>query len=351
MRRWATTVPSTSTRWARSFGGQPPQKRQPGAVDSGCRDWEGMGIATENVLTLLSVLGKMMLLIAVGFGAAWIGILREQGRKCVTDLVIDLIYPCYILNSYLKNIGLFQGGTMFLTLGVSGAFSLLLLLASRFLFPRVPPNRRCVLQYASVVSNSAFLGLPMAENIFGSQGLLCASIFSIPLRINTFGIAIHYYTAQTEADGTLRALVTQPSILATVAGILAVLIGRHPPASCEAALASIGACSTPLSMMVIGAVIYANRKELRLRLLTMQFCLLRLILIPAVVYLTLRWLEIDRVLLGTAVLMAAMPAGTTGALLAEKYGADTSYAGEVLLISTLASIVTLPIWCCLCIFI
>ncbi|MDY3019993.1 MAG: AEC family transporter [Oscillospiraceae bacterium] len=164
-------------------------------------------------------------------------------------------------------------------------------------------------------------------------------------------MAIHYYTAQTEADGTLRALVTQPSILATVAGILAVLIGRHPPASCEAALASIGACSTPLSMMVIGAVIYANRKELRLRLLTMQFCLLRLILIPAVVYLTLRWLEIDRVLLGTAVLMAAMPAGTTGALLAEKYGADTSYAGEVLLISTLASIVTLPIWCCLCIFI
>lgn len=305
-----------------------------------------------NMMTLLSVLSKMMLLIAVGFCSAWAGLLREEGRKHITDLVIDLIYPCYVLNSYLKNIGMFSGSAMLLTLGISIAYSLTIFLVSHFVFPHVPRSRRCILQYATVVSNSAFLGLPMVENVFGSRGLLCASIFMIPLRINTFGLAVGYYT-QTPVGG-LRAkvtsIVTQPSILATILGILIIFIGRQPPAWCTATLTSVSACSTPLSMMVIGAVIFSNLKEMRLRALTLQFAFLRLVLIPAAVYLILRPTGIDPILLGTAVLMAAMPAGTTGALWADKFGMDVSYAGEIILISTLCSMVTIPVWCYLCLF-
>lgn len=304
------------------------------------------------MMTLLSVLSKMMLLIAVGFCAAWAGLLREEGRKHITDLVIDLIYPCYVLNSYLKNIGMFSGNAMLLTLGIAIAFSLTTFLVSHFVFPRVPRARRCILQYATVVSNSAFLGLPMVENVFGSQGLLCASIFIIPLRINTFGLAVGYYTPASVGGlrAKVKSMVTQPSIFATILGILIIFIGRQPPAWCIATLTSVSACSTPLSMMVIGAVIFSNLKEMRLRVLTLQFAFLRLVLIPAAVYLILYPTGIDPILRGTAVLMAAMPAGTTGALLADKYGMDVSYAGEIILISTLCSMVTLPVWCYLCLF-
>ena len=64
----------------------------------------------------------------------------------------------------------------------------------------------------------------------------------------------------------------------------------------------------------------------------------------------LRGTGLDQVLVGTAVLLAAMPIGTTVALLADKYGKNAAYAGELVLITTLCSMLTLPVWSYLCLF-
>lgn len=294
----------------------------------------------------------MMALIALGFVSARIGLISPAGRKCVTDLVIDLIYPCYVLNSYIKNIGLFTGGDMLRILGLATVYAAAILGVSRLVFPKVEPGRQAVLRYGTAIANSAFLGLPLVENLFGSQGLLYASIYTIPLRINTFGIAVNYFIPKGEGSvwSRLKSTLTQPSIVATLLGVVIILAGWRPPELCVSVLSTVGACSTPLSMMVIGAVIYDNLKEMRLRKLTVEYTVMRLVLIPAVVFVVFRLLKVERLLLGTAVLMAAMPAGTTGALFADKYGKDVSYAGELVLISTLSAIATLPIWCYLCMF-
>lgn len=293
----------------------------------------------------------MLLLILVGFGAARVGLLSEQGRKSIANLVVDLIYPCYILQGFIKNIGMFSGREMLRAFLVAVLYAATMLLVSWFIFPNVPQYRRCTLQYATAVSNSAFLGLPLVENLFGSPGLLYASIFIIPLRINTFGIAIHYFIPQNSLSpgARIKSVLTQPSILATLLGVVLVLTNWLPPDWCTATLSSIGACSTPLSMMVLGAVISANLKKMRPHLLTFQYTFLRLVAIPAVVFLLLRAIGTPPLLLATAVLMAAMPAATTGALLADKYERDVAYAGELILVSTLCAILTLPLWCYLCI--
>lgn len=306
----------------------------------------------ENIAVLMSVLGKMLILIAMGFVMSRLGLLTEAGRKSITDLVIDLIYPCYVLNSFINNIGMFSGESLLRILMTATGYTAAILAVSCLVFPRVPPERRAVLRYSTAISNSAFLGLPLMENLFGSQGLLYASIYTIPLRVNTFGLAVNYFTPKGEGGlwRRLRTMMTQPSIVATVIGIGIIFTGWQPPALCRSILSSVGACSTPLSMMVIGSVIHSNMGELRLRKLTVEYTLMRLVLIPTVVFATLRLLNAERLLLGTGVLMAAMPAGTTGALFADKYGKDAKYAGEIVLISTLGCVLTLPIWCYLCMY-
>lgn len=304
-------------------------------------------------MTLLTILSRMLLLILLGFFAAQVGIITPSGRKTITDLVVLMVYPCYILNGFIKNIGLFSGGEMLFTLLVSVLQSILVLALSLFVFRKASAGRRPILRYATVVSNTAFLGLPMMENLFGSAGLLVSSIFVIPNRVNTFGIAVNFFTAK-EGDGMgkrLRSMMTQPSIVTTIIGIAIVLTEVRPPEWCVNTLSSVAACSTPLAMMVIGAVIQDNLKQIRLRPLTMQMCFLRLILIPLVVYVVCRAAGLDRLLMGTAVLFAAMPAGSTVALYADKYDADVAYAGEVVLMSTLLSILTLPVWCYLCMYV
>lgn len=306
----------------------------------------------ENLTVLMSVLGKMMILIALGFVMSQLGLLTGPGRKSVTNLVIDLIYPCYVINSFINNIGMFSGENVLRVLTVSIVYSTTILAVSRLVFPKAPPERQAVLRYSIAISNSAFLGLPLMENLFGSQGLLYASLYTIPLRINTFGIAVGYFTPKGEGGvwRRLRSTLTQPSIVATMVGIGIILAGWRPPELCVSVLSSVGACSTPLSMMVIGAVIHENMKEMRLRKLTMEYTFVRLLLIPAVVFGIFRLLKAERLLMATGVLMAAMPAGTTGALFADKYGKDVRYAGELVLISTLICALTLPFWCYLCMY-
>ena len=96
------------------------------------------------------------------------------------------------------------------------------LLCNHALYRTAPPDKQSVLRYGTVVSNSAFLGVPMVESVFGNAGLICASIFIIPLRINTFGVAVGYFLSQDGEGlgGRLRRILTQPSILATIAGMI-----------------------------------------------------------------------------------------------------------------------------------
>ena len=303
----------------------------------------------DHLGSLLLVIGTMMLMIALGFLAARRGILSESGRKSVTDLVIDLIFPCYVLSSLIHNIGLLDGAEMLFVLAAGVLVQGGLLLVNCFLYRRQPPDRRAVLRYGTAVSNSAFLGLPLVGSVFGDPGLVYASIFVIALRINTFGVAVNYFhTGRKDFRGQLKAVLLQPSILATAVGIVIMLTRWRPPEWGVSVISSLAACSTPLSMLTIGAVIHAYSKEMRLDLLTAQYTLLRLILIPAALFLLFSAAGADPLLRGTAVLLGAMPAGTTMVLFADKYGQGASFAGKLVLVTTLFSMLTLPVWSYLC---
>lgn len=306
----------------------------------------------EHIWDLISVIGAMLITIALGYVVARLGVLTEQGRKSITELIIDLVFPCYVINGFINNIGLLGGEEMLFILGLGILVQSSILLLNRFLFRWAPKERQAVLRYGTVVSNSAFLGLPLVGSVFGSEGLICASIYVIPLRVNTFGVAINYFHPREEGGWwrQMKATLSQPSIAATLVGIVIMLAGWRPPEWMGSVISSVAACSTPLSMLMIGAVIYAYSKQMRVGPLTVWFTLLRLVILPGVVFLLFRLAGFGRVLVGTAVLLTAMPAGTTVALLADKYGKDVSFAGELVLVSTLCSMVTLPIWSYLCLY-
>lgn len=295
------------------------------------------------------MIGTMMLVIGLGFFVARFKVVKEQGRKEITELVIDLVFPCYVLNGFIKNIGMLGGGDTLFALGLAVLVQGSTLAVNHFLYRKIPVERRSVLRYATAISNSAFLGLPLVESVFGSPGLVYASIFVIPQRVNCFGIAINYFTPSDTKDAWKKTL-TQPSILATIAGILIMLAGWRPPQLVVNTISSVAACSTPLSMLMIGVMIYSFVGEQRMDKLTIRFTLLRLIGIPLIIFTLFRLAGLPRIVVGTAVLLGAMPAGTTAALLADKYGMDAGFAGKLILVTTLASLLTIPIWSYLCLY-
>ena len=102
--------------------------------------------------------------------------------------------------------------------------------------------------------------------------------------------------------------------------------------------------TTPASMLVIGCVLAAYPlKTIFGRWHVYLFCVVRLIVIPVIVWAILRLFITDSLTLGVMVVLSALPAATNTVLISSKYGGDESTAASGLFVSTLLSLVTLPI--------
>lgn len=121
---------------------------------------------------------SLFLMIVIGIILRKKNCIDDAGRQCLTNLCIQIIIPCNIVKSCLTPLGsnvLKSCGKIF---AVGFLMQLVCLWFNAFLFRSFPSQRKKVLQYCTIVSNGGFLGNPVAEGIYGSLGLLYASVFS-----------------------------------------------------------------------------------------------------------------------------------------------------------------------------
>ena len=143
---------------------------------------------------------------------------------------------------------------------------------------------------------------------------------------------------------TLKKVVTHPCILACVLGMIMMVTGAQLPPGLDGAVTSVGNCNTAMSMMVIGMILADIDLKDFWDWTVVKYTVHRLVIIPAVVYLVCRMLPLSKTVLGLCVLLAAMPAGATTSILAEKYQVDSPFATKMVIFSTLLSLPTICLW-------
>ena len=294
---------------------------------------------------LLTLQATIFLLTAVGYMCKRLGIVGDQGQKNLIDLVIYVVLPCNILKAFLVNETegmLFSLRNIFL---ISFGIQFFCIAYAKLVYRRQSPGTRKCLYYATICSNAGFLGNPIAEGVYGAEGLLLASVYLIPLRIMMWSSGIAVFSGTRDLKKTIRLLLTHPCILACVAGIAFMLAGWKLPAGIMGAVTTIGNCTTALSMMCIGMTIAKIRFRELWDWTALGYCLHRLLLIPLAVYLVCLLLPVSPTVAGVSVLLAAMPAGTTTSILAEKYQVEPVFATKLVVLSTLLSLPSMALWC------
>ena len=139
-------------------------------------------------------------------------------------------------------------------------------------------------------------------------------------------------------------VVTHPCILACVLGIILMITGVPLPIGIDGTVTAIGNCNTAMSMMVIGMILADIDLKDFWDWTVVKYTVHRLVIIPAVVYIVCRFLPLSKTVLGLCVLLAAMPAGATTSILAEKYQVDSPFATKMVIFSTLLSLPTICLW-------
>ena len=295
----------------------------------------------QDVLRLQIILFLLML---AGLFLTRRGIITPAGRKCLTDLLIDLILPCNIICSFRIELdGSILRATA-LVLLIAFGIQLACWALGKLLYRFAAEPRRKVLQYATMCSNAGFMGNPIIEGIYGAQGLLYASVYLIPLRFFMWSAGLSCFT-HTTAKETIRKLALHPCIIAVWIGFALMLTQAPLPGAVERTLSYLSGCTLPVSIVIIGSILAGVRPGRVFHPLTLYFCAVRLIGIPLLTLLVCRLVQVDALVTGVCVVLAGMPAGSTTAILAEKYGGDAEYASACVLVSTLLSLLTIPLLC------
>lgn len=295
----------------------------------------------ENMLSL-----QMMLfcLIIVGILSKKIGIINEIGRKSLSDLLINVILPCNIVHSFMGDTrisGEFLQNCI-LMISLSAAIQLTAIYGSKLIFRKFPPNQKSVLSYGIICSNSSFIGLPIAESLFGDLGVMYTSVFQIPIRFTMWTSGLSLFTSVNKRDA-FRKLIKHPCIISIFIGLIMMVRPLPLPFFLNNTILAVSKCTTPVSMFVIGSILADAPVKSLFSKPVLYYTILRLIAFPALVYIVLLPFQLGNIFLNICLLMTGMPAGSTASILADKYGCDAAFASQLTFSSTLFSILTIPL--------
>ena len=295
----------------------------------------------QQLITLQLTIFSM---IALGVILKKIGIIGEEGQKNITDLVIYLVLPCNIIKSFMVDFNYNVFYTFAGVLLISILIQIFCTVLGRILYNKMELPQKKVLQYGTICSNASFMGNPIAEGVFGTTGLTLAAVYMIPQRIVMWSAGISIFTDTMDAKALTKKVLTHPCIIACGIGLTIMLTQLRLPDFITSSITAVSNCTTALSMMVIGMILAeVNIKEM-VDSKVMYFTVIRLVLIPLAIYIPCKLLSLNPLVTGVSVLMAAMPAGTTTSILSSKYDGDALFATKCVVFSTLASLITTPIW-------
>lgn len=297
---------------------------------------------------LMTLQGMLFLLTGIGILIRKCRLLPAEAQGMLTDLILSVILPCNIALSFRIDINreLLQNlGLAFLVAWVVQGVAWML---SRVLYLKYPQGRKRVLQYATVCSNGGFMGNPIAESVFGATGLMYASVFLIPQRIVMWSAGITLFTEAPDKKTLLKKVVTHPCIIAVFVGLFLMVFRPELPEFIEKTASSLGSCTTPISMLMVGMIL-ADVKDVKSMFSweMIRYTLIRLVILPGIVFIGCKVCGLDRLVTGVAVLMTAMPAACMTTILANKYHGDAMFASKCVVFSTAMTLVTLPVWCML----
>lgn len=291
---------------------------------------------------MAEVQSVLFLYLAVGFYCRKADIFNDAARDKLTDFVVGITLPCMVFESFPARFSvdaLRQGGVALLTaVGMAGVA----LLLGKALYRSFPSGEKSVLQYGTLVSNSGFAGLPVIDGAYGSEGLFLGSLFIIPTRILMWSVGISLF-AKGDAGNALRKVLLNPAIIAVELGLCRMLFQIPLPGFADSALDGLGGCTSPMAMALVGAILADVPLGDVFQWKTFYLAAVRQLLLPGLCLIGLTLLGVDSLTKGVCVVLTGMPIGSTTAILAQKYGADSRFASKCVFVSTLTSLVTVPV--------
>lgn len=290
----------------------------------------------------------LFLIMLVGFIAYKKDYINDNASKKLSSIVVNIANPALILSSILSMDHTVTGKDLMTTVVIAAALFAGLLLISLFVPALFRVDRQSYGAYRvmTVFSNIGFMGFPIISSVFGSSALLYATLFLIPYNVLIYTYGIHTMKANKEGEKEKLNLgqIFNIGVIACVLAIILFACQVKLPDFLASGITMLSNLTAPLSMMVIGAsMAVIDFKNLLSDYKLLLFSLFKLLLLPILGTLLVKQFVSNEVICGVTMVMLATPVGSMTAMLAQEYDGDYELASKGVMLTTLLSVVTIPI--------
>ncbi|WP_168714398.1 AEC family transporter [Niallia nealsonii] len=290
----------------------------------------------NNILYQLILLFGLM---AIGLIAKKSKILDEDSDRSISRLIVNITIPATIISSSIgQNIENIMPVIVVFFLAVV-TFIITPLLSIIFVKNlKMDKTYKLMLNY----SNLGFMGIPIVSSIYGDKAVFYVSIFMMVFNISLFSYGISILQ-ESKVRWSFKKMMNPGIVSAIIA--LGIFMFEIPVATpIENLITSIGNITTPLAMLVIGSTI-ADVKimEVLKDKMIYIYTILKLVIYPSVIWGILQFFIQDSMMLGIAVILSGLPAAGNVSMLCMEYNGNVKLVTEGIFMSTICSIVTLPI--------
>ena len=295
---------------------------------------------------VIQQLGVLFLIIGIGYAAAKCKVFPQGTNRVLAQLVINVTNPMTVLYSVLGAERGLSNREVYLLTGIAVVY-FVLVVAIGLVLPRAlhcKPEQRRLYAFMATFSNMGFLGFPVISAIYGPNAVFYASIFNLIFQLVVYTYGVSLMDRSSKGLHLSWKTFCSPMILCSVIAYICYLTHASAPDVVVKTIGMLSNVTSPVCMLVIGialANVPVGRVFTNWRLYVINA--IRLLVLPVLVWLVLRQFDMNPLILGVTVVISAMPVATMTTLLAAKYGEDEQLAASGVFLSTLMSLITIPL--------
>lgn len=299
-----------------------------------------------NITVIITQLIQLFLMLFLGYFLCKVGIFDRHTNQKMTKLCLSVTTPCLVLSSVLRQTGERDYRLVALTFSVAIVYYIAMpfigWLICRLL--RLPRQNHGLYMFMAVFENIGFMGIPLINAIYGSEGVLYTAIFNICFNLAVFSYGPAMLNIGTGKTSRLALKdVLSPGTILSAFTIIVYLSGLKFPDVLTGVISSVGAITTPMAMMLTGAALaLVDIRTVFTDRHVYPFLTVRQVIFPLIIFPVFALAIKNPILLGVAFIMTIMPCASNSVLFATNYNNDEALAARTVFISTLCSLITIP---------
>lgn len=293
----------------------------------------------------LEVMVMLFTMVILGYTACKLGYMGDKFDKKLSSIVVDITCPLLVLSSVMGDE--MPDRSLILPLVGVGFLTYIILLVFGFWVPRfISKNHddQGMIGFSLMFANVGFIGYPIVASIFGPKAVFYAALLNVPNTFFIFTAGVMLVKGEYCIRQFNPKVLLSPALIGAFIAALLVAFGVHTPEMIARPITMVGNITVPAALMIIGS----SMARLPLREIigsgkVYATSFLRLVIVPLSVYFLFRLCGVNTLINNINTVVIAMPVASFGTMFCMKYGRNPSLMTEATFITTLFSIITIPL--------